>query len=120
MTDKIRNPEDLNVFIKAHALTLELYKVTKNFPTSEKWGLVSQINRASASIGANLMEGSHRNNSGEYRQFVGIANGSAGELKYHLLLGRDLGYIEASQYEGLRKECDEICKMLRGLIKALD
>jgi four helix bundle protein len=119
MTDKVLNPEDLNVFIKAHKLTLELNEITRSFPASEKWELVNQIRRASASIGANLMEGSHRNNTREYRQFVGIANGSAGELKYHLLLGRDLGYIEASQYEGLRKECDDICKMLRGLAKSL-
>lgn len=51
-------------------------------------------------------------------QIVGIANGSAGELQYHLLLGRDLGYIEASQNKGLRRECDEISKMLRGLAKS--
>jgi four helix bundle protein len=78
------------------------------------------MRRAASSIGANLLEGSHRNNTREYRQFVGIANGSAGELKYHLLLGRDLGYIDDSQYEGLRNECDEISKMLRGLIKSLE
>lgn len=119
MTEKVLNPEDLNVFVKAHKLTLELNQITKKFPASEKWELVSQIRRASASIGANLMEGSHRNNSGEYRQFVGIANGSAGELKYHLLLGRDLGYIDAAQYDELRKECDDISKMLRGLAKSL-
>jgi four helix bundle protein len=117
---KVLNPEDLSVFRKAHQLTLELYKITKNFPTDEKWELVSQIRRAASSIGANLMEGSHRNNSREYRQFAGIANGSAGELKYHLLLGHDLGYIDDAQYEELRMKCDETCKMLRGLIKSLE
>lgn len=116
---KVLNPEDLSVFRKAHELTLELYKITKNFPTDEKWELVSQIRRAASSIGANLMEGSHRNNTREYRQFAGIANGSAGELKYHLLLGHDLGYLGDAQYKELRSECDEICKMLRGLIKSL-
>lgn len=117
---KIQNPEDLNVFKKAHELTLKIYEITKNFPSSEKWDLTSQMRRAASSVGANLLEGSHRNNTREYRQFVGIANGSAGELKYHLLLGRDLKYIDDSQYEGLRSECDDICKMLRGLIKALE
>jgi four helix bundle protein len=117
---KILNPEDLSVFQKAHQLTLELYKVTKNFPASEKWDLTSQIRRAAASIGANLLEGSYRNNSREYRQFAGIANGSAGELKYHLLLGHDLEYIDDAQYKGLRSECDEISKMLRGLIRSLE
>jgi four helix bundle protein len=89
---KVLNPEDLSVFQKAHQLTLELYKITNSFPASEKWELSSQIRRAASSICANLMEGSHRNHSGEYRQSVGIANGSAGELKYHLLLGHDLKY----------------------------
>ena len=78
--------EDLDVFKLAHALTLELYKITASFPVEEKFGLVSQIRRSSSSICANLMEGSHRNNTGEYRQFAGIARGSTGELKYHLLL----------------------------------
>ena len=117
---KVLNPEDLNVFKKAHELTLKLYKITKNFPAEEKWELTSQIRRAASSIGANLMEGSHRNNSPEYRQAAGIANGSAGEVKYHLLLGHDLGYINDSQYKELRNECDEISKMLRGLIKSLE
>jgi len=117
---KILNPEDLNVFKKAHEMTLELYKITKNFPSDEKWELSNQIRRAASSICANLMEGSHRNNSKEYRQFVGIANGSAGELKYHILLGHDLKYMDDVQYEGLRNECNEISKMLRGLIKSLE
>jgi four helix bundle protein len=117
---KILNPEDLTVFKKAHDLTLKLYEITKNFPNEEKWDLTCQIRRAAASIGANLLEGSYRNNSKEYRQFAGIANGSAGELKYHLLLGHDLGYIDDAQYQGLRNECDEISKMLRGLIKSLE
>jgi four helix bundle protein len=116
---KVLNPKDLTVFKRAHGLTLELYKIIKSFPTNEKWGLASQIRRAVASIGANLMEGSHRNNTREYKQFAGIANRSAGELKYHLLLGHDLGYIDDAQYNGLRTECDEICRMLRGLIRSL-
>jgi four helix bundle protein len=117
---KVAKTEDLTVFKKAHELTLELYKITNNFPSDEKWGLIGQIRQAAASIGANLLEGSHRNSSREYRQFVGIANGSAGELKYHLLLGHDLKYVDDVQYEGLKNECDEISKMLRGLIKSLE
>jgi four helix bundle protein len=117
---KILNPEDLTVFKKAHELTLELYKITKDFPASEKWGVTDQIRRASASIGANLLEGSYRNNTREYRQFAGIANGSAGELKYHLLLARDLGYIDEVRYSKLKGDSDEISKMLRGLVKSLD
>ena len=116
---KVAKTEDLTVFKKAHELTLALYKTTNSFPSSEKWGLTSQIRRAAASICSNLLEGSHRNNRLEYRQFAGIANGSAGEVKYHLLLARDLGYLKESEYDGLKVDSDDICKMLRGLIKSL-
>ncbi len=80
--EKIEKTEDLEIFKKAHKLTLYLYKLTEDFPKSEQFGLTSQIRRAASSICANLMEGSHRHSSKEFRQFVGIANGSAGELKY--------------------------------------
>ena len=68
----VSSVEDLVVFKKSHQLTLDLYNLTKKFPADEKFGLISQIRRASSFICANLMEGSHRNNRKEYRQFVGI------------------------------------------------
>jgi four helix bundle protein len=117
--DKVKSVEDLEVFKRAHALTLNIYKITNNFPSEERFGLVSQMRRAASSICTNLMEGSHRSTKGEYRQFVGIARGSAGELKYHLLLAKDLGYISAERYEKFNLEMDEISKMLRGLVKSL-
>jgi four helix bundle protein len=117
---KIEKTEDLTVFKNAHELTLEIYRVSKCFPQDEKWGLTNQIRRASASICSNLIEGSHRNNRLEYRQFAGIANGSAGEVKYQLQLAHDLGYIDHDRYAGLKEKCDDICKMLRGLIKSLN
>ena len=107
------------VFEMAHTLTLELYKITDNFPKNEQYGLISQIRRASASICANIMEGSHRNNSLEFRQFVGIANGSVGELKYYLLLSKDLSYIKTEKYEKLIDLLNSISKMLRSLSKSL-
>jgi len=111
--------ENLKVFEKSHLLTLDLYKLTTRFPAEEKFGLISQIRRASSSICANLMEGSHRNNTGEYRQFAGISRGSAGELKYHLLLAKDLSYISGNNYQRHISEITEITKMLHGLIKSL-
>ncbi len=100
-------------------LTLELYKCTSKFPSEEKFGLISQIRRASSSICANLIEGSHRINTGEFRQFVGISNGSTGELKYHILLAKDLNYIDLEKYNFLNQEINTISKMLRGLINSL-
>lgn len=116
---KINSVEGLEVFKKAHYLTLMVYKSTKNFPADEKFGLVSQMRRAAASIGANLTEGSHRLNRKEFRQFVGIAKRSIGELKYHLLLAKDLEYLPDDEYTFLRKEAEEISRMLHGLANTL-
>lgn len=62
----VSSVEDLKVFQDSHALTLALYKITKDFPSDERFGLISQIRRASSSICANMIEGSHRNNKNEY------------------------------------------------------
>ena len=99
MSKKVKRAEDLDVFQKAHNFTLKIYKMTALFPQSEKFALISQMRRAAFSICANIMEGSHRHSTKEFRQFVGIANGSAGELKYYLLLAKDLGYLENKDYE---------------------
>ncbi len=116
---KVNSIEDLEVFKRSHALTLKIYKLTEIFPQSEKYGLVSQIRRASASIAANLIEGSHRLSRREFRQFVSISRGSVGELKYHFLLARDLGYLLDDEHSFLKTELEEISKMLNGLIKSL-
>jgi four helix bundle protein len=116
---KIDSVEELDVFKRAHRVTLRIYQISKEFPADEKFGLISQMRRAAASIATNLIEGSHRLNRAEYRQFVGIARGSSGELKYHALLAKDLGYLLLSDYVNLRAELDEISKMLMGLAKSL-
>ena len=118
-TSKMKSIEELEVFKKVHILTLKLYKITASFPQEEKFGLISQIRRASSSVGANLIEGSHRINKKEFRQFVGIARGSIGELKYHLLLAKDLGYIKEDLYRQIKEEINIISKMLYGLIQSL-
>ncbi len=116
---KINSVEELAVFQKSHELTLKIYKATAMFPQDEKFGLVSQMRRASSSIAANLMEGSHRISKKEFRQFVSISKGSIGELKYHLMLSKDLDYISENEYSILRNEAEEISKMLNGLIRSL-
>jgi four helix bundle protein len=117
--DKIKSVENLEVYKKGHNLTLDIYRVSKTFPSEEKFGLTPQIRRAAASICTNLMEGSHRLGKKVFRQFVGIAKGSVGELKYNLLLAKDLGYLSGQLYAGLRLEVEEISKMLNGLVKSL-
>jgi len=111
--------EKLDVYKRTHLLTLDLYKLTKNFPKSEKYGLINQIRRAAVSINSNLIEGAHRNGVKEYIQFAGIARGSSGELKYQLLLAKDLKYIKKEKYKELKKEINDISKMIAGLIRSL-
>ncbi|GAB6138166.1 four helix bundle protein [Halanaerobaculum tunisiense] len=112
--------EDLDVFKKSHDLTIDLYEVTSSFPKEEKFGLVSQIRRAVSSINSNLMEGSHRRTNPDYKRFIGIARGSIGELKYQLLLAKDLGYITNDKYLSFKSRIESISKMLTGMLKAIE
>ena len=116
----MKSVEDLDVYKFSHTAALDIYKITKDFPTEEKFGLVSQMRRAAYSVPMNLAEGSHRLNTKEYRQFVGTAKGSAGEMKYQLLLAKDLNYIDEKIYNELIAQYERISKMLTGLAKSLE
>ncbi len=107
------------VWQKSHQLTLDIYKVTAEFPREELYGLTKQIRRSCASIPANIAEGCGRNSDADFSRFLQIAMGSATELEYHLLLSNDLGILNASDYERLLKEAIEIKQMLTAFIKKL-
>ena len=111
--------EDLDVFKLAHQLALKAYVATKAYPKEELFSLGHQTRRAAASVGMNLMEGAMRLGSKEYRQFVGIARGSAGEACYQLLLARDLKYISNETYQELRSGYDRVIQMLSRLSQSL-
>jgi four helix bundle protein len=111
----MRNYRDLVVWEKAHKLTLAVYNITLLFPKEERYGLTSQIRRASASIAANLAEGCCRPSDGEMARYVQIAMGSGAELSYHFLLAKDLGLVQSAQYESLSSDLDEIMRMLSAL-----
>jgi four helix bundle protein len=100
-------------------LVLNIYKLTENFPQEEKFGLVSQMRRSAYSIPMNIIEGSNRLNTGEYRRFVGIAKGSAGEISYQMVLAKDLGYVSEEIYSELRSKYEIVIKMLSNLAKSL-
>lgn len=116
----MKKVEELDVFKLSHLLTLGIFEITKSFPDEEKFGLVSQMRRAAYSIPMNLMEGAHRLSSREYRQFAGIAKGSTGEIKYQLLLVKDLEYISEDQYSNLRLKYERVSQMLTKLAKSLE
>ena len=104
---------------KAHQLTLAVYQVTTQFPKEELYGLTSQVRRACASIPANIAEGCGRNGDAELARFLQIAMGSASELDYHLLLARDLKFIEIKDYEPLATDLSEVRRMLNTFIQKL-
>ncbi len=115
----MRNYKDLVVWEKAHRLTLVIYKNTRAFPNEEKFGLTSQMRRASASIAANLAEGCGRRSDAEMGRFIQIAMGSGAELSYHLLLARDLGFFEQLIFEGMDSDLSEIMRMMSSLSQSV-
>jgi four helix bundle protein len=115
----MQNFREIKVWEKSHNLTLEIYKTTEVFPKSEQYGLTNQIRRASASIPANIAEGSVQESDKQYARYLRVALGSAAELDYHLLLAYDLEYLKSDQYEPLHGELDQIKKMLTVFIHKL-
>jgi len=111
--------KQLTVWQKAYELTLSAYKASRAFPKSEIYGLASQLQRAAASVPANIAEGYERNHRKEYVQFLHIAKGSLGEIETYLLLSRDLGYLSQDAYQDIDEKRQVTSKLLKGLIKSL-
>ena len=102
---KTKSFKDLIVWQKAYKLVIEVYKITKNFPKDEIYGLSQQIRRATVAIPSNIAEGYGRQYNKEYRQFLSIAYGSLCELETQYLLSIDLDYVNRNEaVENLMKE----------------
>jgi four helix bundle protein len=115
----MRNFRELKVWQKAHQLALTIYSATVHFPEHERFGLISQLRRASVSIPANIAEGLGMGTDAGMIRFLQIALGSAGELEYLLLLAKDLEYLKDSDYEFFHKEATDVGRMLTGFIGRL-
>jgi four helix bundle protein len=109
----------LSVWQKSHELTLELYSESSKFPREELFGLTSQLRRVSSSIPANIAEGCGKGTDADFARFLQIAFGSACEVEYHLILARDLGYLNDEQYERRTENLIEIKRMLSSLISTV-
>ena len=109
--------KELNVWKKAHRLTLAVYTLTRGFPKDELYGLTSQIRRAASSIGANIAEGCGRRSDGELTRFLQIARGSSSELEYHLLLARDLHLLDEESFTEFESLVLEVQRMLTSLVQ---
>src|SRR5690242_17713500 len=107
---------DLMVWQKAHAFVLAVYRLTESFPEREKFGLSHQMRRAAVSIPANIAEGFGKRSQAEKARFLNIAEGSAEECRYYLILSQDLGY---GRSESLMKTLEETSKLLNAYARAI-
>jgi four helix bundle protein len=115
----MRDFRKLKVWEKAHLFTLQVYKITKNFPSDERFGLTVQLRRAAASIPTNIAEGCGRDSERELARFMSIAAGSASEVEYQLFLACDLNYIQDETYGELNQQVNAVKRMLNSFIKKL-
>ena len=116
----LKSFKDLKVWQKAYWLCLEIYKITKNFPNEEKYGLSSQMKRAVVSIPSNIAEGYGRKTIPDYVRCLYIAYGSTCELETQTLLSGDLKYLNDNKKESLLEKINEVERMLMALIKSLE
>lgn len=100
--------EDLIVWQKAHAFVLNIYKYTGVFPKEEMYGLTSQFRRAAISVAANIAEGFKKRGKKDKARFLNIAQGSAEECRYYLILSNDLGYGVNKQLSDLLVEVSKL------------
>jgi four helix bundle protein len=115
----MRDFRELKVWEKAYRFTLQVYRITKNFPSDEQFGLTVQLRRAAASVPTNIAEGCGRDSERELARFMGIAGGSASEVEYQLLLACDLNYIQDETYRELNQQVNEVKRMLNSFIQKL-
>lgn len=114
----VNDVADLFVWQKARELNRQIYIATQSYPDTEKFGLVSQMRRASVSVASNIAEGFGRFGARDKKRFYEIANGSLVELKTQVVLSMDVGCIEMGTVEELTALIDETRKLLIGLIKS--
>ncbi len=100
--------EDLVVWQKAHQFVLQVYRLTKSFPREETYGLTSQFRRAAVSIAANVAEGFRKRGSADKLRYLNIAQGSAEECRYYLILAKDLDYGEDPNAKALLDEAGRL------------
>ncbi|KKR34924.1 MAG: S23 ribosomal protein [Candidatus Magasanikbacteria bacterium GW2011_GWA2_40_10] len=115
---QIKTFKELLVWQKAHMLVLFTYKLTDKFPKNELFALVSQIRRAAVSVAANIVEGFRRKTLKDSLNFYHTADASLEEVKYHLLLSKDLNYIDAQSYQNAVSLCEEVGKLLTRWIQS--
>lgn len=115
----MHNFKELNVWKESKDFCVLIYKLTNTFPNSEKYGIVSQINRSSVSMPSNIAEGAGRNSNNDFARFIHIATGSSFELETQLMIAFEIGYIDKENFEEIINKLNSIQKMLVSFNKYL-
>lgn len=115
----MHNFRELKIWQESMELAKEIYIATKSFPSSELYGLTSQINRCAVSIPSNIAEGAGRNSDKELNQFLSISLGSAFELETQLILAHSFNFIQQENFNKLITEITKIQRMINGFKQSL-
>ena len=116
----IKHFYDLDIWQEAHKLSLEIYKITEQFPQKEMYGLTDQIRRASTSVGANISEGFGRFHYKEKIKFYYISRGSVCEVQNFLFLAQDLKYLDKDKAREIFTRYENLSKRLNQFIKSIN
>jgi four helix bundle protein len=116
MQQPARNFQDLIVWQKAHQFVLSVYRISRDFPPQEIYGLTSQFRRAAISVPANIAEGFKKKGRLDKVRFMNVAQGSLEECRYYLILTRDLNYGDTSR---LQEQAEEVSKLLGSYTRAI-
>lgn len=111
----MKNYKRLKVWQKSIELVRDLYKATETFPKEERFGLISQMQRAAISIPSNIAEGCGRNSDKEFSRYLSIAMGSGFELETQIIIANKLNYLEGAAFSNLTQTVGEILKMIYAL-----
>ena len=111
--------ENVIAWQKAHAFVLYVYKVTRQFPEDERFGLTSQFRRAAVSIEANIAEGYKKLSKADKLRFFNIAQGSLEECRDYHILSRDLSYLQTEEFEFMHQRIEETSRFLNSYCKAI-
>lgn len=116
----MHNIKEVKIWNKSIDLAVDIYELSAGFPSDERFGLTSQTRRCAVSVSSNISEGAGRNTKGEFRQFLGIANGSSYELQTQIVIANKLKFINDKSAEDILNKINEIQKMNYKLQKSLE
>jgi four helix bundle protein len=120
LVSRHRAHEELDVYRLSRALCVELYRETRSFPLTERFGLTVQIRRAAVSIPVNIAEGAGRRSKRDFARFLSISRGSANELFVLLDLANQIGLLEQNRFAKHAQAIERIFAMISGLIRRID